>query len=60
MDLEKRGGLCRLHQVKGGEQQQSDLEDEREVEIRLCRFRGCISDATLDSMQQMHITSVGR
>ena len=54
VDLEKRGGLCRLHQVKGGEQQQSDLEDEREVEIRLCRFRGCISDATDGGLCERH------
>ena len=43
-NLEKRGGLCYMHRVKGQHDDDDDSsEDEEGEEIRLCRFRGCIS-----------------
>ena len=46
-NLEKRGGLCWMHQVRG-EHDDSSSEEEEEEEIRLCRSRGCISVAATD------------
>jgi hypothetical protein len=48
VNFEKRGGLCRMHQMGWMDGDQSDSEDDDCGEIRLCSFRGCISDATTD------------
>eukprot|EP00985_Skeletonema_marinoi_P011783 scaffold5597_cov91-Skeletonema_marinoi.AAC.1 len=50
VNLEKRGGLCYMHRVKGqhDDDDDSSSEDEEGEEIRLCRFRGCISRTTAD------------
>eukprot|EP00984_Skeletonema_dohrnii_P001455 scaffold463_cov107-Skeletonema_dohrnii-CCMP3373.AAC.5 len=49
VNLEKRGGLCYIHRVKGQHDDDSDSSSsEDEEEIRLCRFRGCISGTATD------------
>eukprot|EP00985_Skeletonema_marinoi_P008610 scaffold3934_cov78-Skeletonema_marinoi.AAC.3 len=50
VNLAKRGGLCWMHRVKGQHDDDSDSSEDEEgiSEIRLCRFRGCISRTTTD------------
>eukprot|EP00984_Skeletonema_dohrnii_P027090 scaffold16542_cov152-Skeletonema_dohrnii-CCMP3373.AAC.6 len=49
VNLEKRGGLCWMHRVKGQhDDDDDDSSSEEGEEIRLCRFRGCISRTSTD------------
>ena len=53
-NLEKRSGLCWMHRSKrqhddDDDDDDSSEDDKEEDEIRLCRFRGCISRATTDN-----------
>jgi hypothetical protein len=54
VNFEKRGGLCRMHQVRSMDGERSDSGNDSDDDDdcgefrRLCSFRGCISDATTD------------
>eukprot|EP00984_Skeletonema_dohrnii_P005417 scaffold1907_cov73-Skeletonema_dohrnii-CCMP3373.AAC.8 len=55
VNLERRGGLCYIHHVGPMDGEESDSEHS-EGEIRLCSFRGCISNASTDEgLCDMHL-----
>ncbi len=57
-NLEKRGGLCWMHRIRGEHDDSSSSEEEEEEDIQLCHFRGCISVAATDEgLCDMHSRS---
>ena len=52
VNFDIKGGLCRLHRIKGSEQNDEGYstseEEDTNDSIRLCSHRGCISFATTD------------
>ena len=57
VNLERRGGMCWMHQDDSVNSDSEDEESEDDGEIRLCSFKGCISVATDGGMCVRHSTT---
>ncbi len=60
VNLERRGGLCWMHHDDSANSDDSEEEESGDDgEIRLCSFKGCISEATDGGMCVRHSTTYG-
>ena len=56
-NLERRGGMCWMHQEDSANSDSEEEESGDDGELRLCSFRGCISEAANGVMCVRHSTT---